>query len=210
MRGDAQLRLGPARGHPERLRQLSVAEQLHRGAVDRGDLHPVPGHADAQVRVGAGGIDLEDAPHHLLAQQDPGLGQRRAGRGEGARSDRQARHRERPGQDPVITLIREQCSRQDAHHGHLGGQRPVQLVPVLGLRHRLGDHPVREQSHDQAFPAQFPEQVLPEPGTGRSPRQQAPRLRQARFIASLTSGNNGRRRKNHGKLARQQGSSARC
>lgn len=48
---------------------------------------------------------------------------------------------------------------------------------VLCLRHRLGDHPVREQFRDQALPAQLPEQVLPESGTGRGLRQQAPRIR---------------------------------
>jgi hypothetical protein len=209
MRGDAQFGLGPVGRHPERLCQLVVAEQFDRGAVDRGGLHLVPGRADAQVRVGAGGIDLEDAAHRLLAQQDPGLGQRGTGRGDRAWFHRQARHRERPGQDQVMPLVREQRSRQDAHHGHLGGQRPVQLVPVLCLRHRLGDHPVREQFRDQALTAQLPEQVLPEPGTGRSLREQAPGLRRTRFISILTSGNSGRRRKNHGKLTRQQSSSAR-
>ena len=161
VRRDAQFRLGPARGHPECLRQLSVVEQLDGGAVDRGDLHLVPGRADAQVRVAAGGIDLEDPPHHLLAQQHPGLGQRRARRGDRAWFHRQARHRERPGQDQVITLVREQRPDDDGHRGHLRGQRPVQLVPVLCLRYRPGDHPVREQFRDQACPAQLPEQVLP-------------------------------------------------
>ena len=82
-------------------------------------------------------------------------------------------------------------------------------MPVLCLRHRRGDHPVREQLRDQALPAQLPEQVLPEPGTGHSLRQQAAHPRRTRFISALTSGNNGRRRKNHGKMARQQSSSAR-
>jgi hypothetical protein len=171
--------------------------------VDRGDLHLVPGRADAQVRVGAGGIDLEDPPHHLLPEQDPGLGQRRAGRGDRARFHRQAGHRERPGQDQVIPLIREQGADDDGHRGHLRSQRPVQLVPMLRLRCRPGDDPVRKQFRDQARPAQFPEQVLPEPRTGRSLRQQALRDRRTRIASTLTSGNSGRSRKNHGKMARQ-------
>ena len=57
MRGDPDLRLGPPGRHPERVRELVVTEQLDRGAVHPGGLHAVPGRADAQVQVGAGGID---------------------------------------------------------------------------------------------------------------------------------------------------------
>ena len=108
MRGDPDLRLGPPGRHPERVRELVVIEQLDRGAVHPGGLHAVPGRADAQVQVGAGGIELEDAPHHLLAQQGAGPGQRRAGRRDGPRLDRKTGHLERPRQHQVIPLIREQ------------------------------------------------------------------------------------------------------
>ena len=181
MRGDPEHRLGPPGRHPERVRELVVIEQLDRGAVHAGDLHAVPGRADAQVQVGAGGVELEDAPHNLLAQQGAGPGQRRAGRRDGPRLDRKAGHLERPGQHQVIPLIREQGPHDDAHRGHLGGQYPVQLVAVLCLRHRRGDHPVREQLRDQARPAQLAEQVLPESGPGGGLRQQSSRLRGRRL-----------------------------
>ena len=204
-----QLRLGPPGRHPERPGQLIVAEQLDGGAVDRGGFHPVPGRAGAQVRVAAGGVDLEDAPHRLLPEQDPGLGQRRPGRRDRARFHRQARHRERPGQHQVIALIGEQRADDDAHRGHLGGKRTVQLVPVPCLRHRRRDRPVREQLRDQARPAQLPEQVLPEPGPGHSLRQQLSRLRGLRLTSAVTSGNSGRRRNDHGKLGGQRSSPVR-
>jgi hypothetical protein len=67
VRGGPDLRLGAPGRHPERIRELVVAEQLDRGAVHAGGLHPVPGRSDAQLQVGAGRVQLEDAPHHLLA-----------------------------------------------------------------------------------------------------------------------------------------------
>ena len=206
VRGDPQLRLGAPGRHPERVRELVVTEQLDRGAVQAGGLHAVPGRADAQLQVGAGGVQLEDAAHHLLAQQGAGLGQRRAGRGGSARLDRQAGHRERPGEDQVIALTGEQGAGDDAHRGHLRGQRPVQLVPVVRLCHGPGDHPVRQQLADQARPAQLAQPVLPEPGPGRRLRQQALRIRGRRLTSSPASGNDGRRRKHHGKLGGQRSS----
>jgi len=208
VRDDPDLRFGAACGHPERLRQLIVVEYLDGGAVDPGGLHPVPGRADSQLQVGAGGVGLEDLPHDLLAQHCAGLGQRRSGRGHGAGLDRQARHPERPGQDHVIALVREQRAGDDAQRGHLGGQRPVQLVPVVSCGHSGGDHPVGEQFRDKALPAQLAEQVLPEPGTGRHLRQQPFRSPARRVTSGMASGNSGRRRDNHGKLARQRSSCA--
>jgi len=69
VRGDPDLRLGAARGHPERVRELSVIEQLDGGAVHAGGLHAVPGRADARLHVATGRVQLEDLPHDLLTQQ---------------------------------------------------------------------------------------------------------------------------------------------
>ena len=82
------------------------------------------------------------------------------------------------------------------------------LWPVLCLRHRRGDHPVREQLCDQACPAQLAEQVLPEPGPGGGLRQQSSRLRGRRAlpISAVASGNSRRRRKDPGKLGGQRSS----
>jgi hypothetical protein len=171
VRGDPDLRLGAPGRHPERLRELVVVKQLDRGAVHAGGLHPVPGRASTQLQVGAGRVQLEDPPQDLLAQQHAGLGQRRPGRGDGTGLHRHSRHPERPGQDHVIALIREQGTGDHAHRGHLRGQRPVQLVAVVCLRDRLGDHAVSQQRADQALPAQPAQQVLPEPGPGRDLRR---------------------------------------
>jgi hypothetical protein len=209
VRRDADLRLGPARGHPERVREPVIGEQLDRGAVHAGGLQAVPGRADAQLQVGTGGVELEDAAHHLLAQQGAGLGQGRAGRGDGARLDRQAGHLERPGEDQVIALTGEQGAGDDAHRGHFRGQRPVQLVPVTALRDRLRDHPAGQQLADQARPAQLAQPVLPEPGPGCRLCQQCRRIRSRPATPSRTSGNSGRRRKHDGKLGGQRSSRVR-
>ena len=79
-------------------------------------------------------------------------------------------------------------------------------VAVLRLRHRSGDHAVRQQFRDQARPAQLPEQVLPESRPGRRLRQQAGRIRVPPGTSILTSGNDGRRRDDHGKLGGQRSS----
>jgi hypothetical protein len=206
VRGDPDLRLGAACRDPERVREPVIGKQLDRGAVHAGGLQAVPGRADAQLQVGAGGVDLEDAPHHLLAQQGAGLGQRRAGRGDGARLDRQPGHLERPGQDQVIALVREHGAGDHAHRGHLRGQRPVQLVPVLCLRRRPGDHPAGQQLPDQALPAQLAQPLLPEPRAGSGPREQAPRTSGRYVTLPLTGANSGHRRNHHGKLGRQRSS----
>ena len=59
--GDPQQRAGAVRGGAELAFEHAVPGQLHRGAVDGGDLQALPQQADAEVRVGDGGVELEDA-----------------------------------------------------------------------------------------------------------------------------------------------------
>jgi hypothetical protein len=78
VRGDPQQRPGAVRGGAEPVFEHVVPGQLHRGAVDRGDLQALPPQADPGVRVRDGGVQLEQALHDLLAEQLPGLGERAA------------------------------------------------------------------------------------------------------------------------------------
>ena len=80
VRGDPQHRPGALGGDAELAFQHLVPGQLHRGAVDRGDLQALPQQADPQVRVRDGRVQLEDPFHGLLAEQLPGLRQCPAGR----------------------------------------------------------------------------------------------------------------------------------
>jgi hypothetical protein len=78
VRGDPQQRTGAVRGGAEPVFEHVAAGQLHRGAVDRGDLQALPQQADPEVRVRDGRVQLEQALHDLLAEQLPGLGERAA------------------------------------------------------------------------------------------------------------------------------------
>jgi hypothetical protein len=160
----------------------------------------------ARPGIRTGRVGLEQGAHHLLAQQPAGLGQRRPGRGDGARLDGQPRHREHPGQDLVIAAVKQHPG-QHAQRGDLRSQRPVQPVPVISLRGRAGNRAIGQQSRDQAFPAQLTRPVLPEPRPGRRPRQQHARDRGPVII--MTSGNNRRVHDGHGRLSRQRSSSVR-
>ena len=57
--GDPQQRAGALRGGAEFAVEHVVPGQLHRGAVDRGDLQALPQQADPEVRVRDGGVELE-------------------------------------------------------------------------------------------------------------------------------------------------------
>ena len=71
--------------------------------------------------------------HDPLAEQAPGLGERRPGRHGRARLEAQARQAERRGQRHVIAGAGEHARDQHADHGHPRRQRPVIGVPVRRL-----------------------------------------------------------------------------
>jgi hypothetical protein len=150
-----QQRPGAVRGDAEFAAGHVVASQLHRGAVDRGDLQALPQQADSEVRVRVGGVELEQALHYLLAEQLPGLGERAAGRDIRARPGPQAGQPERRRQHRVVAGTGEQARDQDADHGHLRGQHPVVLMARGRLPQRAGDHVLGEQLFQQALPAQL-------------------------------------------------------
>ena len=126
----------------------------------------VPGRPDAQLHVGAGRVQLERPPHHLLAGQHAGPGQPRAGRDLRAGLEPQPGHAEGDAQDPVVALAREQAPGQDAQHGALRVQRPVQLVAVRRGGHRLVDDAAGEKLLDQVAAVQVIQPVRPQ-GPGR-------------------------------------------
>jgi hypothetical protein len=119
-----------------------------------------------------------------LAQQDPAFLPQRVGSG-------------------ALNSDQETSSHDDAHRGHVGGQRPVQLVPVLCLRHRRDDHPVRESSAIRTAQRSSPSRPSQNPGPGRSLRQQARRIPETGFTSAATRGNGLRRRNDHSKLRGQ-------
>ncbi len=210
VRDDAELGLGAARGHPERLRQLVVIEQLRRRAIEGGGLHPVPGRPDAQLDVGAGGVQLERPPHHLLPQQGPGLRQRRAGRHPRARLEAQPGQAEGDAQGSVVALAGEQAPGQHAEQGRLRVQRPVQLVAVRRGGHRLLDHPLAQEVLDQAVAVQVLQPVRPQARTGQDPAGQVRPQAGLLLLLGLGLGKNYgpglRRRHEHGKMAGQRSS----
>ena len=169
VRGDPQQRPGAVRGGAELAFEHVVPGQLHRGAVDRGDLQALPQQADPEVRVRDGGVQLEQALHDLLAEQLPGLGERAAGRDLRARPGPQAGQPERRRQHRVIAGAGEQARDQHADHGHLRGQHPVVLMARGRLPQRAGDHAVGEQLFQQALPVQLRQPLRPEPRPGRDP-----------------------------------------
>jgi hypothetical protein len=107
VRDGPQQRPGAVRGRAELAFQDVVAGQLHRGAVDGGDLQALPQGRDPQLRVGAGRVQLEDLPHDLLAQQPAGLGERAAGRDLRAGPQPQSRQPERLRQHRIVTVAGE-------------------------------------------------------------------------------------------------------
>ena len=155
MRRDPQQRPGPVRGDPEHVREHVVPEQLHRGAVQRGDLQPLPQPCDAQLRIAARGVQLEQAAHDLVAEERAGLGERGAGRHARARLEMQAGQAERRGEGRVIARAGEHAAHQDADHGHLPGQRPVVGVPVRRFLQRPRDHALGQEFFQQALALQF-------------------------------------------------------
>jgi hypothetical protein len=169
VRDDPQLGLGAALGYPERIGQDLAGEQLRGGAVERGGLHPVPQRPDPQVRVRAGGIKLEQAPHHVLTQERPGFRQRRAGRDRGAGLDGKPGQPERGRQDRIVATPGEQAPHDQADHRHLRVQRPVQLMIMRCGRDRLVDHPVREQLLEQAPAVEFVQPARPQARPGQDP-----------------------------------------
>ena len=109
-----------------------------------------------RLRVAAGGVQLEQAAHDLLAEERAGLGERRAGRHVRAGLEVQAGQAERRGQGRVIARAGEQAGDQDADHGHLPGQRPVVGVPVRRFLQRPRDHALGQEFFQQALTLQFP------------------------------------------------------
>jgi hypothetical protein len=200
--GDPQQRPGAVRGGAELAVEHVVAGQLHRGAVDRGDLQALPPQADPEVRVRDGGVELEQALHDLLAEQLPGLGERAAGRDIRGRPGPQAGQPERRRQHGVVAGAREQARDQDADHGHLRGQHPVVLMARRRLPQRAGDHAAGEQFFQQARPAQLCQPLRPEPRPGRDPGGDL----RGPVIIPVRRSRSGRRRDDHGKLGRQQSS----
>ena len=148
--------LAPSAGHPEYVGEDVVPEQLHRGAVQRGDLQSLPQPRNAEVRVAAGGVQLEQAAHDLLAEQRAGLGERRPGRHVRTRLEVQAGQAERRGQGRVVAGAGEHAAHEDADHGHLPGQRPVIGMPVRRFLQRPRDHAVGQELFHQALALQFP------------------------------------------------------
>ena len=169
VRGDPQQRAGAVRGGAELAFEHAVPGQLHRGAVDGGDLHALPQQADPEVRVRDGRVQLEDPFHDLLAEQLPGLRERAAGRDLRARPPLQAGQPERRRQHAVIPGAGEQAGDQHADHGHLRGQHPVVLMARGRFPQRAGDHVLGEQFFQQALPVQLRQPFRPEPGPGRDP-----------------------------------------
>jgi hypothetical protein len=161
--GDPQQRCRAVRGGAELPRQHIIARELHRGAVDGGDLQLLPQQADAQVRVGDGRVQLEQPFHDLLAEQLPGLRERRPGRDARARLEIQPGQAERRREDAVVAGAGEQARDQHAHHGHLRGQRPVVPVPCGRFGQRAGDHAAGQQFLQQPLPVQLREPVRPAP-----------------------------------------------
>ena len=202
MRGDPQQRPGPVRRRAELAFQHAVAGQLHRGAVDRGDLQALPQQADPEVRVGHCGVELEQPLHDLLAEQLPGLRQCRPGRRPRARPEFQPRQPERRRQHRVVAGAGKQAGDQHADHGHLRGQHPVVLMARRRLPQRAGDHVPGEQVLQQALPAQLRQPLRPEAGPGRDPGGDLRGL----IVIPLRRGRSGRRRDDHGKLGSQQSS----
>ncbi len=204
MRRDPQQRPGAVAGNPERAGEDVVPGQFHRGAVQRGDLQPLPQPLDAGARVAARRVQLEQAAHDLLAEQAPGLGERRAGRHPRARLEAQARQAESRGQGAVIARAGEQAGDQDADHGHLPGQRPVIGVPVRRFLQRPRDHALCQEVFQQALAPQLPEPVQPQPRPGQHPfREVSPRNG---IAVPGRRGRDGRRHDEHGRLGTQQSS----
>jgi len=204
VRGDPQQRAGAVRGRAELALEHAVPGQLHRGAVDGGDLHALPQQADPQVRVRDGRVKPENPFHDLLAEQLPGLGERAAGRDLRARPPLQAGQPERRRQHAVIPGAGEQAGHQHADHGHLRGQHPVVLMPGRRFPQRAGDHVLGEQFFQQALPVQFRQPFRPEPGPGRDPGGHLRGILAA--LAALRRSRSGRRPDDHGKLGSQQSS----
>ena len=199
--GDPQQRAGAVRRDAELALQHAVPAQLHRGAVEGGDLQALPQQADPQVRVRDGGVELEDlfmacSPSSFLAWENA-LPEGTSAPGRGFR----------PGSpnavaSTVIAGAGEQARDQHADDGHLRGQHPVILMARGRLPQRAGDHAVAEQVLQQALPVQFRQPLRPEPRPGRNPGGHLRGL----LVISPRRGRSGRRRDDHGKLGRQQGS----
>ncbi len=68
VRGDPQQRTGAVRRAAEPVFEHAVPGQLHRGAVDRGDLQALPQQADPEVRVRHRRVQLEDPFHDLFPE----------------------------------------------------------------------------------------------------------------------------------------------
>jgi hypothetical protein len=169
VRGDPQQRPGPVPGRAERVGERAVPGQLHGGAVHRGDLQALPQDGDAELGVGAGGVELEDLLHGVLAEQLAGLGERRPGRRFRAGLEPQAGQPERRREYAIVALAREKARDQDADHGHLRVQRAVIGMPGRGFPQRPGDHVIGQQVFQQPLPAQVRQPVRPQAGAGRHP-----------------------------------------
>jgi hypothetical protein len=165
---DPQQRTARFRGGPEFAGQRVVTVQFQRGAVERGDLQAVPQRSQPELRAARLRADLEQAPHGVLPEPLPGLGQRAAGRDRPGPGP-QARDPEGPGQHPVIALAGKQAADQHADQGHPRVERRVVPSRARLLLQRPSDRVLPEELREQAVPVQLIDPVRPERGTGRDP-----------------------------------------
>jgi hypothetical protein len=204
VRGDPQQGPGAVPGRAGRGGERVVAGQLHGGAVRRGDLQALPQGGEAELGVGAGGVELEDLLHGVLAEQLAGLGERRSGRDFRAGPEPQAGQPERGREHAVVALAGERQRDQDADHGHLRGQRAVIGMPGRGFPQRPADHAGGQQFFQESLPVQVREPVGPQAGAGRHPGGQL--VIRDGVIGTGGRGRDGRRRGQRGRMGAQQGS----